>query len=224
MKQKTLDTFIQENPLLALGGVVIFIVIIGLAGLFINSLATRPPKNPQVAVVTFNDGQNTVTVGRNGLVTIRTPRGTYTQNWDPDKIRRFFAALDNLDFDQLTQFVGTGVAIQLTMNGGGTFNISINDVSGEVADTFEAALTNTYAASKSATLVTPKPLLPGITPQPTGVPARTPLPTPGGNNGGSTNPWQTGTDIKDTKTFGCGQVDAKTGKKVIVSNTVCMGQ
>jgi hypothetical protein len=216
MKQKSLDSYIQSHPVPTLVGLVLILSLVvgGIWG--INKIINRPKPAPEVMTVTFGDGQNTVTVNTDGTVTITTPFGTYTQNWDKEKIRQFFANVDNLDFDLLTKFIGTGLAIQLTMGDGRVITVTADNKVEAITNQLQQILDETYGDYENQQKIIPTPLPEVIIP----VPA-TPIPTSNSNNNSNnSDPWRTGGE-GDAKVFSCTQIDSKTGKKVIVSSTVC---
>jgi len=215
MQITKVNDFIQKNPLAALGIMIALVAIIGLIGWGMYALITKPETPPKVVTVTFGDGQNSVTVERNGKVTIKTPFGTFTQTWDPAKVKQFFESLENLDFDQLTQFIGTGMAVELTLADGEKVMVVIDAALEETVNLIQETLEDIYEEEGVTFIPSPLPTLEPF-PVPTTGTTPTPSPTPS-----SYNPWKTGNDVEDPEVFGCEQIDPKTGRKIIISNTVC---
>ncbi|NMC36610.1 hypothetical protein GYA49_06245 [Candidatus Beckwithbacteria bacterium] len=225
MAEPLSDQF-RKNPALIIGVALLVVLLLGALGYLTYRQFQPPKKSPEVMVVSFNDGQNEVIVNRNGTVTIKTPHGTFTQKWDPAKIKQFFENIDNLDFDLLSKFIGTDVAITLTFNDGQKIIVAIDPQTEAIADTLEDTLEEVYEEEESETGQT---ILPSYIPTPiptakasTGA---TPTPTPtssSSSNSSSDNPWQQGTEPENAiKTFVCNQYDPATGKKVVISNTLC---
>ncbi|MGI5827925.1 MAG: hypothetical protein ACOX6V_02775 [Patescibacteria group bacterium] len=213
-----LNSLIQKNPLLTLVMLLVIVVLVSVAGWKAYELILKPAKPTQVTTVTFGDGQNTVTVERNGNVTIKTPFGTFTQTWDPEKVRRFFESLDSLDFDQLTQFVGTGLAIELTMADGEKITVVVDEKTQEVGDMIQETLDEIYENEGVLPTLRPEPTLNPSSPQPSSVPS--PTPTSESSEDGS-NPWHGGGGPQEEDSYVCDEVEIPEGRKIIISNTIC---
>lgn len=187
--------------------------------LFVTLILVLRPQNPQtqsneVTVVTFNDGSNEVTVDRNGTVTIKTPFGTFTQYWDKEKIRSFFADLENLDFDTLVSYVGTEMAISLTVSNGQTIIIDSSLLPEEILDALQYVLEETYEIEKITVIkTTPPPFWTTPTPRPENA-----KPTVPPDND---NPWHQGVEPENIEAFSCEAYSVAGGKRVIVSQTLC---
>ena len=107
MKNKDINEWIEKNSLFAIIIVLAFLLISSIS-IFLIIKSSGKENKKTVTTVSFVDGKNEITVDRNtGKVTIKTPTGTFTQYWDQDKINRFFAGLDDLDFESLSKFIIT---------------------------------------------------------------------------------------------------------------------
>jgi hypothetical protein len=224
----SLQDFVQKKPAIALAVTLGLIAMLGLSVFLVNNFISQKQKHPTVAVISFGDGQNEVVVNRNGDVTINTPFGTYTQHWDPEKVRKFFENYDKLDFDNLAEYLGTEAVVKLTLSNGKTVKIEDSNLE-ELVSEAQKALEDIYSQNEQ------KPATPDLS-QYNKKPDLSPSPTPsgggsqngGGNNNGSgggggnnNNPWQRGNDPQNPTAFSCEQTDTKTGRKIIISNTVC---
>jgi hypothetical protein len=218
------QAFIQKRPSLAIAIAVGFIVMVSLLGWLLLRQATTELSKAEVVMVEFSDGQNSVVVRRDGTVTINTPYGTFTQKWSKEKVEAFFARINDLDFDALTEFVGGDLAVQLTFQDGSQSIILIEELSEEIVGTLEDALEETYTTE--VTLPVSSPVSDPFADDESDDDSATEEEESG--SGGETssteeeNPWFGGEDSADPEVFGCEEIDATTGRKVVISNTVCL--
>ena len=66
-------------------------------------MATRSrQQKPQTKVneVTLTRGDVSITVTREGAMTVRTPEGLFEQQWDEQRVRAFFAQFESEDFSR----------------------------------------------------------------------------------------------------------------------------
>jgi hypothetical protein len=215
MAKKNLETWVQENSILALIIVLGTILVLAIFGIIVSNKLDSKKDIKTVTTVSFADGQNEITIDRNGNVTIKTPFGTFTQKWDKEKVRRFFENFNNLDFNTLSQFLGTSLAIQLTLSNGEKITIDISEISEDSIDEIIETLEEIYEDEdmEMPPLITPAPY----------VPPDEQDDDSDDSNGSSDNddPWHQGSDPVDIEVFECEQVDPITGRRVIISNTVC---
>lgn len=206
------DEWVNEHKILvfSLVGVSLLLLVLALA-------FTLRPKNDHnkttlVTVISLNDGNNEVIVDRNGQVTIKTPFGTFTQYWDKEKIRQFFDNLDDLDFDTLSQYIGTDLAISLTASDGRQIIIDDSQLPQLVLDLLQTTLEQTYEEEQleiikpSIVLNTPKPPVYKTTATPIVI-----------NN----NPWHQGIEPENIQPFSCEAYAVSGERRVIVSQTLC---
>jgi hypothetical protein len=121
-----IDEIIKKNPIVAIGLTVLVLGLVILVGFLVKKQFSPVKERKELVRVEFGDGNNSVVVERNGKVTINTPYGTFVQNWDAEKIRRFFEGLEDLDFDSLSSYIGGDLVMALTI-GGEIIEISIDD-------------------------------------------------------------------------------------------------
>lgn len=225
MNRHPIESFIQDRPLVAIGIVVIVIGLLVGLGTMVYQTLTPKPKPAMVAVVEFNDGQNTVTVERTGKVTIKTPFGTFTQQWDKEKIRQFFEQIDDLDFDLLSKFLGLSLAMDLTLANGEQITIYLTEAQDGLTQAIQESLEQIYSDEGKDTGPLPT-LIPLVlnSPSPSPRTSVTPQPsvtTSGGKISGGNNPFKQGTEVEDPTVFNCDTALEQTGKRVVISNTLC---
>lgn len=193
--------------------------------------------NKDIAVVSFGDGENKIEVNRNGDVKIQTPFGTYYQRWSKEKIENFFSKFNKLDFDQLTSFVGEGLMIELTTGNGTVISFAYYDGLEEMVKEMQEELEETYRENKEELNIGKY--------QPDyyfqdNINEYGQAELSDENEGemmyfgegedlgrgdsyeeNNENPWNTSNIGADDKNFECKEIDPVTGKKIIISNTVC---
>ncbi len=228
----SINDLISGHPIVALCLTLLTLGMIILVGWWLFGNLQGKTFKPTVAVVKFNDGQNEIVIERDGKVTIKTPFGTYTQQWDKEKIKRFLANLDNLDFDTLSNYVGLEYTLQLTLTDGRQVQVIFSEDMDELAEMLEQSLTTVYQDQDQDptnmnwnTIFTNQNQNILMTPTPR--PSPTATFGPGGStqsSGGSTNPWQQNPEAEEAQSFGCTQIDQTTGKKVVISNTLCIDE
>lgn len=223
MKRKSkIDELVSNNPVLAIGITILVLGLVVLVGILAKKQFSPKTERKELVKVEFGDGKNSVVVEKNGRVTINTPYGTYVQYWDPEKIRKFFEGLENLDFEALSSYIGGDLAMALTV-GGRVIEISINspEIQTEV-DELQTVLETVYKDEdlgdyNNYTGGEDQDGYLGNVDKDEGE---------DDNNIDSDqeedNPWETGREIKDVDNFTCEEIDPETGRKIIISNTVCI--
>lgn len=204
--------WLKENSIIASIIIILFLAITGITLFLVISNNKHQTDPKTISKISFRDGANEITINRNtGEVTIKTPKGTFTQYWDKDKIENFFAGLDDLDFDSLAQYIGTDLAIELTLSSGEVLVLSVENLDQDQLDEIEKIIEITYQQNNS----TPKPVINNPDNFDFSQDEDEILTTPINNN-----PWKTGGEI-DSQSTKCEQYDPETGKRVVVSNTIC---
>ncbi len=192
-------------------------------------------KNKDVAVISFGDGENKIEVNRNGDVKIQTPFGTYYQRWSKEKIENFFSKFNKLDFDQLTSFVGEGLMIELTMGNGTVITFAYNDsledevkeLQEELEASYEENVTNIdkfqpdYYFQDNINEYGQAELSDDSEGEMMYFGEGEDLGRGDSYEEDNDNPWNTSDIGSGDKTFECKEIDPVTGKKIIISNTVC---
>lgn len=207
-----INNWINTHKPLVIGlfGLSLFILVMTML-LVLRPKPAAQPKN-EVTVVSLNDGSNEVIVDRSGKVTIKTPFGTFTQFWDKEKINSFFENIDNLDFDTLTEYLGTEAAISLTASNGQTIVINNTLLPQSLLDELFDLIEETYKTEQITIIkTTPPPIW--QTPQPIERPNATTVPA-------ADNPWHTGT-TENVEPFSCEAYSVSGERRVIVSQTLC---
>ena len=191
-------------------------------------MATRSrQQKPQTKVneVTLTRGDVSITVTREGAMTVRTPEGLFEQQWDEQRVRAFFAQFESEDFSRFRRFDETteGYMLTLVSDGGQrtTFVVPFLDI--PIPPSVEELIKVLEEVTSGGGLPSPTPF-PTVGfwptqppfPTPTQMPFYQPLPTPtptptqGGSSGG-TDPRQP---------FTCSFSDP-TIRPDVLSETVC---
>jgi len=233
-----LQETIDQSPNLKYLFIGIVVVLVGLVGwLFWGQLHSNV-KRDKVATITLGDGQNQVIVRRDGNVTIKTPYGTFNQKWDPEKIKKFFAQIDNLDFESLSGYLGSDLAIKLTFNDHPEKIIKIEDVPADILQALQDALDEVYnveLADKLPFLQKPIDNWPNSGNNQDSSSFQNSITNSNSNAGNNTNtgnnsnqnnnvdnnPWNQGLNVDDPEVFSCDGGTDSSGHKIIISNTVC---
>lgn len=139
-----IDEMISRNPALAIGVAVGFLLLLSILGFVIYRQMTGPQKMSEISVIEFVDGQNEVIVNRNGNVKVNTPYGSFSQNWDKNKVDDFFANANRMNLNNLTNFVGSDVTIGLTYDSGKKVTAILSEVDKTISDTMQKTLENAY--------------------------------------------------------------------------------
>lgn len=221
-KKKIMDNKNLIGVIILLGGLLVL-------GIFGGVIYQQMNKKSEVVRVKLSDGENEIIVNENGEVTIITPFGTYKQTWDKEKLMKFLRSINDLDFNSLSEFLGEGIAIELTL-GNGRVIITVGDEKlQEIIEEFRKILEDVYDKENSEEEeVIIKKSNPDYYYE---------IPREEGNNDdgndeagesgggtisetGTSDPWS-GSSVNVAKTIECKEVDPKTGKIVIISNTVC---
>lgn len=227
-KRKTIDDYIQNNSLKSLVIVVVFVGGLLFLGIVLFKQFAGGQRISEVAVVEFADGQNKVVVERNGIVTINTPYGTFTQKWDASKVADFFSRIDNMNFDAISEFLGGDLAITLTMGDGDKIQVMIEELPDVVADDLQIVLEDTY--DENELLLPSHDIYLGQITKTNNDASESGTPANGNNSGndvvnGVTNdeviddPWKGNDNVEEE--FECEYVIDGSGKRVVINNTLC---
>jgi len=227
-KRKTIDDYIQNNSMKSLLIVIIFVGGLLLLGVVLFKQFATGQKMSEVAVVEFADGQNKVVVERNGIVTINTPYGTFTQKWDASKVADFFSRIDNINFDALSEFLGGDLAMTLTMGDGDKIQVMIEELPDLVVDDLQIVLEETY--DENELLLPSHDIYLGKITQINNDASESGTPTNRSNSGNdvvsgdtqdevSDDPWKGNDNVEEE--FECEYVIDGSGKRVVINNTLC---
>ena len=179
-------------------GLVVGLVIIGI-WIFISIRRSPAQTTPFVQEVSLKRGDTSLTLNRQGTLTVTIPEGIFQQQWDEERVAAFFARFEGQDFSAYRAYDEhiDGYFLTLTNSDGKTVtvlipigDVTIPDTVEELIQTLEKIIENAPEPPPTPT-PTPRPIFPTPTPTPTPthppppfVP--TPTPTPSGGGGEET--------------------------------------
>jgi len=136
---------IKEKPVLASGALVGSVVLMVILGSILYKQTTGPVHRSEISVVEFVDGQNTLSVSRNGAVTVHTPQGSFKQNWDKSKLDNFFMQVTS-NAQCFGNTEGSQVTVGLTWTSGTHVDCLMSEVDEEASTTMQNSLQEAYEA------------------------------------------------------------------------------
>lgn len=182
-------------------GLAIGVVLIGARLLVVRQKPEPEPKRIQEVTIARED--TSITLTREGTLTVRIPEGIFQQQWDDERVAAFFAKFESEDFSAFAQYGEEveGYTITYTTYGGEVvrftvpfIDIPIPEALEELIETLEELKDAFPTPTPTPGKIMPKPTLPPYrpTPTPTPTPFKFPTPTPtppGGGDGGDYGGW-----------------------------------
>lgn len=177
----------------------------------------------RIEQVTLEKGEKSVTLTREGTLTVRIPEGIFQQQWDEDKVAAFFSRFENEDFSQFNRpTLDDEIYVLTVITADGEvatyiipiFDLEIPEIIEELIETLEEIVSVILEATPTPTMF-PTPAQTYTRPSPTPTttsfvfPSPTLPPQTGGGNGGT-----------QQKQFECEFYDPEANPDII-SETVC---
>jgi hypothetical protein len=179
-------------------GLVVGLVIIGI-WIFISIRRSPAQITPFVQEVSLKRGDTSLTLNRQGTLTVTIPEGVFQQQWDEERVAAFFARFEGQDFSAYRAYDEhvDGYFLTLTNSDGKSLtvlipigDVTIPDVVEELVQTLEEIISSTPTPTPTPIPI-PTVYHPSPTPTPTPTPAPgvpTPTPTPSGGTGAEAEP------------------------------------
>ena len=202
-------------------------MVVVLVGVMAAMRGRKPEVAPeQIDKVTLQRGEKSITLTRQGTLTVKVPEGTFQQQWNEERVRAFFTQFESEDFSRFEETASTdtvveGYVLTITREDGSSSTyiipisiIDIPEVIEELIETFEEVTSNVPTLTPTAV-----PTQPQYYYQPTSIPTQPPIvyptltPTraPDGGNG---------TGGSEQQQFECEFYDPEKNPDII-SETVC---
>ena len=212
---------------------VIVVLILAGIGIWFGFFKKEPIEEAMIQEVTVTKEDTSITINREGTMTVRNKYGLFQQQWDDDKVADFFARFEAIDFSRYSQDCAVGLyCLTLTLGDGSTVSYSIPYFDGDLPDVIEEIIEDLEELDDVIPTPTPTPtsgasptsaptIRPTVTPTPvpTNPPGYTPIPTPTRGAGGGG-----GEDLPDYWIpFECDFLDPNL-RPDILSETVCTPQ
>lgn len=173
-------------------GIAVVFLLVGIS-MAISNRSRKTGGAGSISEITVTKGDTSISLNRQGVLTVKIPEGTFQQQWSENKTAHFFAQFEGENFSKfeglgpeeggyvLTIVTADGVTITIYLPYSG---IDIPDVVEDLIETLEeiiesgGAPTPTPEYSGSVTITpTQSPLFPTSTPTPV-IGGATPTPTP----------------------------------------------
>jgi hypothetical protein len=175
---------------------ILFFLLIFVSGVwFAFFRKTTVEETPQVTEVTIERGEVSMTLNREGLLTVRIPEGVFQQQWSEERVVEFFSRFESEDLSKFEQptLGEEGYVLTITTSDGRVITYYITDFSIPLPEIIEELI----ELLEDVSTITPTPIptalptssTPISVPSPT-APPTLPTPTPtqpasGGGNGGN---------------------------------------
>lgn len=151
-------------------------------GVWFAVASRRPQKEPRrIREITLTREEVSITLIREGMLTVRIPEGVFQQQWDDERVAAFFTKFESEDFSAFEQYGEDteGYILTYTTEAGEEFTFIVPFLDIPIPEVIEELIETLEQLDDVLPTPTPTPeeLIPNLRPSPY-IPTPTPTPTP----------------------------------------------